>query len=222
MGLCPPRKPNSSLLRRPTPVSSRRSSSIGRSIPPTPTPCRRELRDAIRIGQRVEAPFGKGDRATIGYCVGFTESAPPRAVKAIVRILDAEPLLDRAAASAHALDGGILSVRLGPGAASHLARRRALACRAQAPHVRPSRQDSARSAAAALAPNRRPSLSYLRQSGDLIDPEEIMRTIPCGNAVIEARRRQGTRRSNNSSPSSPKASRTTTNPQPAIRHPQSS
>jgi primosomal protein N' (replication factor Y) len=37
-----------------------------------------------------------------------------------------------------------------------------------------------------LSAKQKEVVSYLRQSGDLIDPEEIMRTIPCGNAVIEA------------------------------------
>jgi primosomal protein N' (replication factor Y) len=52
------------------------------------------LRDAIGIGKRVVAPFGKGDRATTGYCVHLSEVAPARTVKTLLGVLDAEALFD--------------------------------------------------------------------------------------------------------------------------------
>src|SRR5205814_2627849 len=45
------------------------------------------------VGKRVEAPFGKGDTVTVGYCVGLRTQGPARAVKALVRVLDDEALL---------------------------------------------------------------------------------------------------------------------------------
>src|SRR5207237_9232270 len=36
------------------------------------------LRESLAIGKRVQAPFGRGDRPTIGYCVGVRASAPDR------------------------------------------------------------------------------------------------------------------------------------------------
>src|SRR5947209_803916 len=51
------------------------------------------LQDAIAVGKRVEAPFGRGDKTTIGYCVGLKTETPAREVKAIVRVLDDEALL---------------------------------------------------------------------------------------------------------------------------------
>src|SRR6266404_97548 len=51
------------------------------------------LRDAVAVGKRVQAPFGKGDRATVGYCVHLSDTAPGRPVKELVRVLDDEPLL---------------------------------------------------------------------------------------------------------------------------------
>src|SRR5437764_715999 len=51
------------------------------------------LRDAVAVGKRVLAPFGRGDKPTAGYCVGLRTDAPPRAVKAISRVLDDEVLL---------------------------------------------------------------------------------------------------------------------------------
>ncbi len=51
------------------------------------------LHAQIAVGKRIEAPFGKGDRRTVGYCVRVTTVAPHREVKAIQRVLDAEILL---------------------------------------------------------------------------------------------------------------------------------
>jgi primosomal protein N' (replication factor Y) len=47
----------------------------------------------VAEGKRVVAPFGRGDKATIGICVGLGEQAPTRKVKEITRVLDDEPLL---------------------------------------------------------------------------------------------------------------------------------
>src|SRR4051794_24118163 len=51
------------------------------------------LHDAVAVGKRVLAPFGKGDKPTTGYCVGLRTDAPPRAVKALSRVLDEDVLL---------------------------------------------------------------------------------------------------------------------------------
>src|SRR5208337_365560 len=51
------------------------------------------LRDLVAVGKRVQAPFGKGDRATVGFCVRVSAAPPTRQVKDLVRVLDAEPLL---------------------------------------------------------------------------------------------------------------------------------
>jgi primosomal protein N' (replication factor Y) len=51
------------------------------------------LRESMAVGKRVQAPFGRGDRTTVGFCVGLNETAPAREVKELVCVLDAEPLL---------------------------------------------------------------------------------------------------------------------------------
>lgn len=56
------------------------------------------LRDAIAVGKRVLVPFGKGDRATVGFCVGLAAEAPAREVKTLLQVLDEDILL-----SAHLL-----------------------------------------------------------------------------------------------------------------------
>ena len=52
-----------------------------------------ELVERIGVGKRVEAPFGRGDTGTVGYCVRVHDTPPLRAVKSITRVLDDEALL---------------------------------------------------------------------------------------------------------------------------------
>ncbi|MBI1346658.1 primosomal protein N' [bacterium] len=55
------------------------------------------LRELIAPGQRVEVPFGAGNQALIGYCVGTTRQSPTkRQLKSLTAILDREPLIDSA------------------------------------------------------------------------------------------------------------------------------
>lgn len=54
----------------------------------------------VTVGQRVEAPFGRGNRPITGFCVGVITDADERAkahrfrLKTIKRVLDPEPLMD--------------------------------------------------------------------------------------------------------------------------------
>src|SRR5690606_963430 len=53
------------------------------------------LRELLAPGQRVKAPFGRGDRGTVGFCVGI--GPPPdtaHRLKEISEVLDREPLID--------------------------------------------------------------------------------------------------------------------------------
>ncbi len=53
-----------------------------------------KLRDAVAVGKRVKAPFGRGDKGAVGYCVRLSEAAPSRPVKEITAVLDTEALVD--------------------------------------------------------------------------------------------------------------------------------
>ena len=53
-----------------------------------------ELRAAVAVGKRVSVPFGRGDKATDGYCVRVCDHPPVREVKAVTKVLDDEALLD--------------------------------------------------------------------------------------------------------------------------------
>src|SRR5262245_35254608 len=52
-----------------------------------------ELAASVAVGKRIQVPFGKGDRPTVGFCVRVHDSAPERAVKLVQRVLDEEALL---------------------------------------------------------------------------------------------------------------------------------
>jgi primosomal protein N' (replication factor Y) len=52
------------------------------------------LRDRIGVGKRVECPFGRGDKGTVGYCIRVADVPPAREVKSITAVLDDEALLD--------------------------------------------------------------------------------------------------------------------------------
>lgn len=51
------------------------------------------LAGQVAVGKRIMAPFGRGDKATVGFCVGLNETPPDRAVKQLYHVLDDEPLL---------------------------------------------------------------------------------------------------------------------------------
>src|SRR5262245_21210755 len=48
---------------------------------------------AVAVGKRIEAPFGRGDRSTVGYCVRVHGHVPNLAVKTVKRVLDEEPII---------------------------------------------------------------------------------------------------------------------------------
>jgi primosomal protein N' (replication factor Y) len=53
------------------------------------------LRDLVGAGQRIEAPFGRGNKLTTGFCVGLLTEVPTgKTLKELASILDREPLVD--------------------------------------------------------------------------------------------------------------------------------
>ncbi len=54
-----------------------------------------ELREMIGPGQRIDAPFGRGNKPTTGFCIGLTTELPVgRSLKSLSSVLDREPLVD--------------------------------------------------------------------------------------------------------------------------------
>src|SRR3954469_2089291 len=58
------------------------------------------LREAVRPGQRVRVPLGRGNKPAVGYCVRVDAEAPeavePGRVKDVLEALDDPPLVDAA------------------------------------------------------------------------------------------------------------------------------
>ncbi|MHC4877965.1 MAG: primosomal protein N' [Planctomycetota bacterium] len=53
------------------------------------------LRELLGPGQRVEIPFGKGNRSEVGFCVGLTsQPIANRKLKEITALVDREPIVD--------------------------------------------------------------------------------------------------------------------------------
>ncbi|MCE9562007.1 MAG: primosomal protein N' [Planctomycetes bacterium] len=50
----------------------------------------------IGVGKRVEAPFGKGGKTTIGFCVRVTDQVPTTSfeIKSLVRVVDEDAIID--------------------------------------------------------------------------------------------------------------------------------
>src|SRR5437868_3768399 len=60
------------------------------SVPPA-------LAAKLKPGQRVQVPLGKGNRPIVGYCIAVANKPPGRRpLKALRRLIDAEPLLSPA------------------------------------------------------------------------------------------------------------------------------
>ena len=54
-----------------------------------------DLRSMVGPGQRIEAPFGRGNKPTVGFCVGLTTEYPSgKTLKSLTSVLDREPLID--------------------------------------------------------------------------------------------------------------------------------
>ena len=53
-----------------------------------------DLHATIAVGKRVLVPFGRGDRATVGYCVRLSDTPPDRpGIKDVLSVLDEDALL---------------------------------------------------------------------------------------------------------------------------------
>lgn len=52
-----------------------------------------ELADSLQIGQRIRAPFGRGNRPKVGFCVALAQKTSQRPLKTISKIIDPKPLI---------------------------------------------------------------------------------------------------------------------------------
>jgi primosomal protein N' (replication factor Y) len=145
-----------------------------------------KLRDTIGIGKRVMAPFGKGDRATTGYCVHLSEVVPERTVKPLLGVLDAEPLLDanllrltRWMADYYLCGWGqVLNVVVPSGARNQAGIRAATFVTAVAEEQLPDPLPK-------LTPKQAAALALLRDAGRPMEMRRLARLAKCGLGPLE-------------------------------------
>jgi primosomal protein N' (replication factor Y) len=146
-----------------------------------------ELRSQVALGKRVLAPFGRGDKPTVGYCVGVSETAPDRPVKDLLRVLDDEALLTeslmrltRWMADYYLCGWGQVLNAVIPAGAREKAGTRATTYLEAVPESdlpQPPPKLSAKQADA---------LDHLRSGGRALEMRQLMRLARCGSAPLEA------------------------------------
>src|SRR5947208_5447817 len=144
------------------------------------------LRDSITVGKRVQVPFGRGDKTTVGYCVGVTETAPTREVKSLVRVLDDEALfnphllrLTRWMADYYLCGWGqVLNAVIPAGAKDQAGTRAAVFLEAIPVAELPEQQPR-------LTAKQNAALDILRQQRQPIEARRLGRLAQCGPRVIE-------------------------------------
>jgi primosomal protein N' (replication factor Y) len=146
-----------------------------------------EWRADIAAGKRVLVPFGKGDKATTGFCVGLTEEAPSRAAKAVLQVLDREPLitpplmkLTRWMADYYLCGWGQVLNAIVPAGARFQAGSRSVQMIELLPEIlRPNPPPS-------LTPKQKTAFEMLEAAGKPLEMNELARRAGCGASVLRA------------------------------------
>jgi primosomal protein N' (replication factor Y) len=146
-----------------------------------------EMRDAIAVGKRVQAPFGRGDKKTVGYCVGLSETAPDRTVKALLSVLDDEALLtpDLMRLTRWMADyylcgwGQVLNAVVPAGAKDRAGTRNSIFLEMVPENELPQPLP-------ALTPKQAAALEQLRSAGKALEVHQLARTARCGTGPVEA------------------------------------
>jgi primosomal protein N' (replication factor Y) len=146
-----------------------------------------KLRDKIGVGKRVRAPFGRGDKSTVGYCVRLSDTAPERAVKELVAVLDDESLLNddllrltRWMADYYLCGWGQVLNAVIPAGARERAGIRSLSFVEAVPVAElpsPPPELTAKQSAA---------LEALREAEGIVELRQLMRKAKCGSGPVEA------------------------------------
>lgn len=152
-----------------------------------------QLRTMIRPGQRVRAPFGKGDRSAIGYCVGVGPVPDTRrSLKSIVEILDREPLLTsrmleltRWMADYYLCGWGQVLETVVPAGVKKQAGTRVVSA------FRITQTGTAALHAEKLSQKQRAVLDVLTRAGTPLGIDDLIAAVACGTAPITALRRKG-------------------------------
>jgi primosomal protein N' (replication factor Y) len=149
------------------------------------------IRGHLQTGQRVKAPFGRGDRLTTGYCVGLERPQREQGLKLIHSLVDPHPLL-----SAHMLAltrwiadrylcawGQVLEMVVPAGVKNRAGTREVLMLEINA-------EVYAANQGAKLPPKQAAVMKVLTAAGKPLALELASRQANCGTAPITALRRK--------------------------------
>src|SRR5205823_3922860 len=140
-----------------------------------------ELAQHVGVGKRVLAPFGKGERATVGYCIRVSTTPPSRTVKAIRQVLDEDALLTpellrltRWMADYYLCGWGQVLNAVIPGAVRRQAGKRATVL------LQPVSESDLPPSLPALTTKQEVALSSLRRIGRPVEAKKLARSAGCG------------------------------------------
>lgn len=145
------------------------------------------LEAQVGVGKRVEAPFGRGDSGTVGYCVRVSRDKPARPVKALERVLDDEALLTdsllrltRWMADYYLCGWGqVLQAVLPAGVRDQAGTRESVFVEAIAAHELPKELPE-------LTTKQAGALEKLRKEGYPMEQRRLARLCQCSTGVIHA------------------------------------
>ena len=149
-----------------------------------------ELQPQVVTGKRVLAPFGRGDRPTVGTCVGLVDHSDYDPLKPLVRVIDEQPLLSvrmleltRWMAQYYACPWGqVLEAVVPSGVKRQAARRQRVALRVA---------DGVDLDAIRLTAKQRRVIELLLESDHPMAPGELARAAGCTSSPVETLRRRG-------------------------------
>jgi primosomal protein N' (replication factor Y) len=150
------------------------------SVPPN-------LKDAIAVGKRVQVPFGRGDKTTVGYCVHLHSHVPQREVKPIQRVIDSEALLTpelmkltRWMADYYLCGWGQVLNAVVPAGAKEQAGLRSVV------YLEPVPESELPDPPPTLTAKQTEALEVLRAAGQPLEPMKLARLARCGSVPIAA------------------------------------
>src|SRR5262245_7040039 len=145
------------------------------------------LVEQVAVGKRLRVPFGRGDRSTVGYCVGLGETPPGRATKDVLAVLDEEALLTdpllrltRWMADYYLCGWGqVLNAVVPAGARERAGTRRKL-------FVEATPEEEIKAPIVSLPAKQTAVLKHLRERGKPVDVGQLQRQLKVGGAPVKA------------------------------------
>ncbi len=145
------------------------------------------LRTSLAVGKRVQAPFGRGDKRTIGFCVGLSETVPERTVKPLLGVVDEQALLTpdllrltRWMADYYLCGWGQVLNAVVPAGAKKQAGMRSVAFLQAVPET------DLPQALPDLTAKQLAALQHLRNAGKPVEARRLARLAGCGTGPVEA------------------------------------